>query len=98
MPQDATERLVTILEGAPEYLLGFMADFGGDTSDYIEVAEGEEIDFARITPAQVGNALRLYMDAVPLPGLPTDLDITEVSWQSLGAQVDQILMTAMEGM
>ncbi|MFI5099172.1 MAG: hypothetical protein ACHQE5_01450 [Actinomycetes bacterium] len=77
---------------------GFIPDFGGDSSDYIEVAPDEAVDFAKITPTQVGNGLRQWMETVPAPDLPPDLDLDEVDWTSIGEQLSQIAGTAMGGM
>jgi hypothetical protein len=90
--QEATDRLVSVLEADPEWVMGFMADFGGDTSDYLPLAEGEEIDFATITPEQVGNAVRQGIDSVPPEGLPPDLDLADVDWADVGARLDSLLM------
>lgn len=99
MPEDATDRLVAYLSTQPEYLVeGFIPDFGGDTSDYIDMASDEAVDFAKITPTQVGNGLRQWMESVPAPDLPPDLNLNEVNWTSIGEQLFQIADTAMGGM
>jgi hypothetical protein len=90
--QEATDRLVSVLEADPEWVMGFMADFGGDTSDYIQLAEGEEIDFATITPEQVGNAVRQGIGAFAPEGLPTDLDLADVDWADVGGRLDSLVM------
>jgi hypothetical protein len=97
VPEDATSCLVEILERDPEYVLDLMADFAGDPDQYVELAENEEIDFLNLTAAQLGNAIRLGIERVPPGGLPQDLNLDEVDWASVGARLDQILMTAMGG-
>jgi hypothetical protein len=91
LSQDATDRLIAYLGTRAEYVEGFLADFGGDTSDYIELAPDEVVDFAKITPAQVGNGMRQWMEMVPAPDLPPDLTLGEVSWIGIGERLDEIL-------
>ncbi len=95
MSPDATDRLVTYLGTQAEYVVSFMADIGGDTSDYIELAPDEEVDFAKITPAQVGNCVRQWMEIVPAPDLPPDLNLDEVNWTAIGERLDEILSSLM---
>ena len=98
MPGDATDRLAEYLKTQPEYLVeGFMIDFAGDTSDYIELGPDESVDFSQITPAQLGNGLRLWMEQLPAPDLPADLHLQDVDWARLGGQLYQIADAAMGG-
>lgn len=98
MPQDSTDRLVSILEGQPEYMMGFMAEVGGDPDDYIENATGDAIDLRQVTSAQIGEALHQFVLADPPPELPSDLDIADVDWAAIGGRLDQILTATFDGM
>jgi hypothetical protein len=98
MLQDSTDRLTSVLEGQPEYVLAFMAEVGGDPSDYIEGASLEVVDFQQVGPAQIGDALHQFVLAVPPPELPSDLDIADVDWAAIGGRLEQILTASMGGM
>jgi hypothetical protein len=91
MSQDSTDRLVSILESQPEYVMAFMAEVGGDPSDYIEGASGDVVDFQQVTPAQIGEALHQFVLLVPPPELPSDLDVADVDWAAIGSRLEQIL-------
>ena len=91
---DATSELLAILEADPEYLWGFMADFGGDASSYIALEEGEEVDFMAITPTQLGGALRQAMGVVTPDALPADFDLGAVDWTAVGEGLDPILASS----
>ena len=95
MAQEVTERLASFLEGQPEYVLEFTADFGGDTSDYLTLGPDEEApDPSAIPPTQVGEAIRLFMTDMPASDLPADLDLSEVDWSAIGERMDQIVATS----
>jgi hypothetical protein len=91
MPNDDTERLISILQGQPEYVMDFMADFGGDPEEYIPVQDPSTIDFSTITVNQLGDALRQFVETAPPDGLPPDLNLGDVSWVTVGGSVDHIL-------
>jgi hypothetical protein len=98
MSQAATDGLVSFLGTQPDYLMEFTADFGGDTADYLALAEGGDVDVQALTAAQVGDALRQFMEIVPAPGLPSDLDLDDVDWEEIGARMDEIVASPFLGM
>ena len=63
-----------------------MADFAGDTSDYIEMpADQDFVEFADLSPDQIGGALRVGIEGYPPDGLPSDLDLDSVDWTQVAA-------------
>jgi hypothetical protein len=98
MSPNATDVLLSILEGQPQYVMEFTADFGGDPEEYLELAPGEQVDFMNLTPAQTGIAIRQWIETTPPEGLSADLDLAEVDWARVGAQLGRILGSLLEDM
>jgi hypothetical protein len=63
MSQGDTDSLVSLLGAQLDYLMEFTADFGGDTSDYLVLAEGEDVDPQALTAAETGDGLRQFIEA-----------------------------------
>jgi hypothetical protein len=93
MSQESTDRLVSFLESDPEYLMAFMADFGGKPSAYIESHSGGPFDFRQLTPTQIGQALRQFVLELPPPEL-ADLDGADVDWAAIGGRIDDIVVAS----
>lgn len=98
MSPNATEELLSILEGQPQYVMEFTADFGGDPEEYLELADGEQVDLMNVTPAQTGIAIRRWIEATPPEGMSADLDLAAVDWATVGAQLGRILGSLLEDM
>jgi hypothetical protein len=88
---DSTDRFISVLEGRGEYVMAFVADFAGDISDYIELAEADALDPEVLNPQQVGEALRRFVEDEPPPDFPSDLDLGDVDWTAVGQRMDDIL-------
>ena len=89
VPNDATARLIAVVDAQPDYVMGFIADFGGDPEEYIPVQDPRDIDFAKITPAQTGMAFRQFIETVPPRGLPADLNLADVNWATVGSHIER---------
>jgi hypothetical protein len=90
-PHDDTSRMVAIVEGQPDYVMAFAADFGGDPEQYLPIAGSAPFDFRTLTAEQLGNAFRQAVEMVPPTGMPADLNLRNVNSGTVGGRVEQVI-------
>ena len=98
MSDEATQTMLTVLGRQPaEYIGNFMADFGGDPEDYLDIPSPDYVfDFSTITDAEVGLAFSRYVERWPptSPALPDGFDLADVDWVVVAPLLESILMGA----